>query len=278
MICRYPTLLPKTLPDGRKYSIWVPCGRCAWCSRQKRNEWFVRFLEESKTSIYTRFVTLDYRDEDLPIDMNVDTGEIMSVVSLRDVQLYHKKLRKKYGNHSFRFFLASEYGKEENTARPHYHAIYWSNMKIPFYDEWPHGDHGADLPASVGSFKYVTKYILKGQYCPDGASPNFHVMSRRPGIGASFNSQVNDNTHFYRYYNKIMRLPTYYSRKFNESMPEELRQIQSEMKLDYLSTQSKYETMLNTFVKNAPDGQLIDDWINDLYLKDLRKQYQINKK
>lgn len=272
MICRFPVQLERTSLDGKKFYIYVPCGHCAWCLRQKRNEWFVRFCEESKNHLYTRFVTLDYRDEELPMDLDQDTGEFIPSVSLRDIQLFHKRLRKQY---NFRFFLASEYGK---LGRPHYHAIYWCDEPIPFYDLWQKGDHGADLPADVGSFKYVTKYILKGARVPEGAADLFHVMSRRPGIGASFVDQVKDNTSFYRYYNKKMRLPMYYRRKFLDRLPEALRLVESERMLDLMSTRPLYDPKLvEAFVANAPNGQSIHDFISDLYYKDFIKQIKINR-
>lgn len=272
MICRYPVELDFPV-NGKHRIIYVPCNKCAWCLRRIRNEWFVRFFEESKNHYFTRFVTLDYRDEDLPIKFNEETGEIIPTVSLRDVQLYHKRLRKDY---DFRFFLSSEYGKKH--GRPHYHAIYWSDERIPFLDYWKHGDEGADLPAKAASFKYVTKYILKGAYVPVGADPLFHTMSRRPGIGVGFLETMNENTTFYRYYNKKMRLPAYYQRKFMDSLPDELRSSISESKIDYLSSQGKYSSFVDSFVKNAPEDQSIDEWINDLYKKDIRKQYLINSK
>lgn len=274
MICRFPVQLPKVDSSGKKFFIYVPCGHCAWCLRQKRNEWFVRMLEESKHHLYTRFVTLDYRDEDLPYDLNHETGELVPCVSYRDIELFHKRLRK---NYKFRFFLSSEYGKHTN--RPHYHAIYWSDEKIPFYDLWSKGEHGCDLPAKVGSFKYVTKYILKGSYVPAGAIDNFHVMSRRPGIGVDFCDHVKDNTVFYRYYNKIMRLPQYYRRKFMDGLSPELRSIESEKTLDYMSSQPLYDPkLMDLFYRNAPDGQTIHDFISDLYRSDFLKQIQINSK
>ena len=272
MICRYP--VPLDMSDNSKHRIiYVPCGRCAWCLRQKRNEWFVRFVEESKRHYFTRFVTLDYRDEDLPIRFDEETGEIFVTNSKRDIQLYHKKLRNKY---KFRFFLASEYGKEN--GRPHYHGIYWSDVKIPYYDLWNHGDHGSDLPATPASFKYVTKYILKGSFVPEGSLDNFHVMSRRPGIGVSFLQNYSEDRPVYRYYNKLFKMPSYYTRKVNELLSEELKKSISEQKIDYLSTQGKYESLYNLYNDIAPADQSIDDWINDLYGKDLRKQYIINKK
>lgn len=272
MICRYPVELDMPL-NGKHRIIYVPCNKCAWCKRRIRNEWFVRFVEESKRHTFTRFVTLDYRDDDLPITINDETGEVIPSVSLRDIQLFHKRVRKDF---NFRFFLSSEYGKKN--GRPHYHALYWSDEKIPFLDYWNHGDEGADVPAKAGSFKYVTKYILKGSYVPEGAPDLFHTMSRRPGIGVGFMSQLTDETQYYQYYEKKMRLPSYYRRKALELLPEDLRSQLSESKIDYLATQSKYESLLNSFVQNAPDNVSIDEWINDLYKRDLRRQFVINSK
>lgn len=271
MICRYPVELDMPL-KGKHRIIYVPCGKCAWCLRQKRNEWFVRFIEESKKHYFTRFVTLDYRDEDLPITINDETGEFIPSVSLRDIQLYHKRVRKDY---DFRFFLSAEYGKEN--GRPHYHAIYWSDEKIPFLDYWQHGDMGADVPAKPGSFKYVTKYILKGSYVPEGAPDIFHTMSRRPGLGVGFIDQMSDDVQVYRYFEKMMRLPSYYRRKHLETLSPELRTMLADQKIDYLAGQSKYSAFLNAFAENAPESQNIDDWINDLYRKDIKKQFQINR-
>lgn len=272
MICRFPVELDRVV-NGKHHIIYVPCGKCVWCLRQKRNEWFVRMLEESKVHLFTRFVTLDYDDEHLPLNIDQETGEVFPTVSLRDIQLYHKRLRKDF---NFRFFLASEYGSKR--MRPHYHAIYWSDHKIPFLDYWKNGSCGADLPAKPGSFKYVTKYILKGSLVLPGGDDNFHVMSRRPGIGSNFMKNVNDNTRFYRYFDSVMKLPSYYSRKFNDSLSDSQLSVLSEQKLDYLSSQGKYESLLNTFVENAPENQSIDDWMNDLYRRDYKKQISINKK
>ena len=137
MICRFPVQLTVDI-HGKKGSIYVPCGKCAWCLRQKRNEWFVRFLEESKKHDFVRFLTLDYDDDHLPVKTDETTGEIIPVVSLRDIQLYHKRIRK--AGYKFRFFVASEYGSKG--GRPHCHGIYWSDEKIPYYDFWENGDEG----------------------------------------------------------------------------------------------------------------------------------------
>lgn len=272
MICRYPVPISKFV-NGKKYSYWVPCGHCAWCLRQKRNEWFIRMLEESKHHLFTRFVTLDYRDDDLPLKVDENSGEVIPVVSLSDIQNFHKKVRKKY---EFRFFLASEYGPKH--GRPHYHAIYWSDEKIDWSNLWTHGDVTADLPAKPESFKYVTKYILKGGFTPVGADPLFHTMSRRPGIGSEFCGKYNEHFPYYRYFGSKMKMPRYYDRKFIESLNPDLKAEISTEKLEYLSGIDKWNSLENDFQKNGKNYDSLEDYVNDLYKIDLFKQFKINKK
>lgn len=97
---------------------------------EKARQWGMRCLHESKMWPSNHYVTLTYSDEFLP------PGGTLSV---RDVQLFMKRLRKKmsaiYGgqggagyatvdgkwSNPIRFFLGAEYGEEN--ARPHYHAL-----------------------------------------------------------------------------------------------------------------------------------------------------------
>lgn len=272
MICRFPVQLSVDI-HGKKGSIYVPCGKCAWCLRQKRNEWFVRFLEESKQHDFVRFLTLDYDDDHLPVKTDETTGEIIPVVSLRDIQLYHKRIRK--AGYKFRFFVASEYGPKG--GRPHCHGIYWSDEKIPYYDFWKNGDEGADVPASPASFKYVTKYILKGSNVPPGADDNFHVMSRKPGLGAAFMSNMDADTPFYRYYDKKMKLPSYYVRKALDLLPDDLKAAYKESKLDYLASIPKHAALLELYQKSGSHYEF-EKWLWDLYGIDFNRQISINNK
>ena len=57
------------------------------------------------------FITLTYDDAHLPYNQSL---------SVRDFQLFMKRLRKEFGS-GVRFFHCGEYG--EKTGRPHYHAI-----------------------------------------------------------------------------------------------------------------------------------------------------------
>jgi hypothetical protein len=167
------------------------CGRCASCLSTRRRTWAGRLILESyshpKRSV---FLTLTYDRE-------------ISSVSIRDCQLFFKKLRKRVGK--IRYFYVGEYG--DQTQRPHYHAILYG---IPeclggpvrkigngficvcptcslIRETWGHGF------TSVGNFSerramYIAGYVLKKmthRLDPrlEGREPEFARMSLNPGIG-----------------------------------------------------------------------------------------------
>lgn len=101
----------------------VPCGRCVNCRKNKRQSWVYRLQAEADECPFSLFVTLTYDDEHIPTAM---IGEdlfktTVGVVSKRDIQLFMKRLRKKYDQYRLRYFLTSEYGSQG--GRPHYHMI-----------------------------------------------------------------------------------------------------------------------------------------------------------
>lgn len=156
------------------------------------------------------FVTLTFSDDCLPSDLSVN---------VRDLQLFMKRLRKKYGS-NIRFFASGEYG--DKLLRPHYHLILFGidfDDRVPWRKTssghvvyrsaklealWPFGhcEIGAVTRQSAG---YVARYCLKkvnGERAAevyrrvDAATgetwqvrPEFIVMSRRPGIGGAWFSE-----------------------------------------------------------------------------------------
>lgn len=68
------------------------------------------------------FATLTYNDDHLPmVDTSLYGGPgPLATLAPNDTTLWLKRLRKAYAPHTFRFFLAGEYG--EQTWRPHYHV------------------------------------------------------------------------------------------------------------------------------------------------------------
>lgn len=115
----------------------IPCSKCVGCRLEKARQWGIRCLHEKKLWPHSVYVTLTYSDEHLPV-----AGSL----SLRDVQLFMKRLREKKRRDALelgvkgvgrplelaekkaltkaagvRFFLGAEYG--EKNGRPHYHAL-----------------------------------------------------------------------------------------------------------------------------------------------------------
>lgn len=188
-------------PDSR---LELPCGKCIGCKSMRASMWTVRCVHESQMHEANSFVTLTYDEEHLPEDWSV---------SLRDWQLFRKRLREAIG--PFRFFMAAEYGGR--FLRPHYHALIFghdfvSDRRVvekkggrtlwtsPLVEEkWRNG-YVSIGDVDVASVAYVTKYCVKKQRAPHksvervdsetgevwSVAPEFVCMSRRPGLGAKW--------------------------------------------------------------------------------------------
>lgn len=167
-------------------------------------------MHESKLHDANCFITLTYDNQHVPTDFGL---------KLRDWQLFMKRLRKSLPQR-LRFFACGEYGDENN--RPHYHAIIfnhdfndkkffsYNSQKQPIYtsDEllnlWALG-HVTTQDVTFKSAAYVARYCTKKingplaaqhyhRFSPvDGnyynVTPEFAVMSRRPGLGSGYVEQ-----------------------------------------------------------------------------------------
>lgn len=190
----------------------IPCGQCIGCRIQNSREWANRMILELMNSDNAYFVTLTYDNENVPHGCDSETGEVFDNLSLckRDLQLFNKKLRKKFGD-GIRFFACGEYG--DTTLRPHYHIIYF-NLKLNELDKYNvstgrKGQYklwrshelesiwkkGAVIVGEVNwsTCAYVSRYVTKKQkgykkkdFEKLGIEPIFATMSRRPGIGAYY--------------------------------------------------------------------------------------------
>ena len=145
----------------------IRCGQCIGCRLDRSKEWAVRCWHEASLYDENCFITLTYRNEDLPHPPSVD---------VRAFQLFMKRLRKKYAPKKIRFFHCGEYGDDNN--RPHYHAILFnhdfgdkvlwrkSSSGDPLYTSselaelWPFGFSSIGQ-ASYQSAAYVARYIMK---------------------------------------------------------------------------------------------------------------------
>lgn len=212
----------------------VPCGHCMGCRLDRSRVWADRMLLELKDNDYKAlFVTLTYNDASLPhawhvgynyfdgfydgvdpLDLDDDQEWIAvaagapATLSIRDTQLFMKRLRKAFKDRRLRFFLVGEYGPK--THRPHYHAIIYGLTLSDFKDcrirdfnklgqpryisksfekIWGNG-YCVLAPVNWNTCAYVSRYTMKKVYKSENPNayasdqlPPFCSMSRRPGIG-----------------------------------------------------------------------------------------------
>lgn len=187
------------------------------------------------------FITPTYSDEHLPSDYSV---------SVRELQLFHKKLRHACG--PFRFFACGEYG--EQGLRPHYHELLFG-LDFPDKFLWSVSKRGERLYRSetleklwgkghclignvtLESAGYCARYSMKkitgdlaqdhyrrthplsGEVC--NVRPEFIVMSRMPGIGAAWFDRFKADafpSDFLVVDGRKVPVPGYYLRKLDEAV------------------------------------------------------------
>ncbi|AXH75872.1 MAG: replication initiator protein [Microviridae sp.] len=194
-------------------ALSISCGLCIGCRLERSRQWAIRCLHESSLYNDNCFVTLTYSPAFIP--------PYYSLV-IRDVQLFVKKLRKRFSSDKIRFFLCGEYG--ESSKRPHYHALFF-NLWFPDARQYGGPRNGfkvyhSDILDSLWgkgraefgsvtfeSAAYVARYVCKkvlgssdkaealrdkeyGMRVDPSTGevfrpriPEFVLMSRRPGIG-----------------------------------------------------------------------------------------------
>lgn len=163
------------------------CGKCVFCKKKKMYDLTTRLMIEKKVSKYSYFVTLTYSDENLNLNDN-GTPEL----SVRDVQLFFKRLRKKF---KVRYYAIGEYGTV--TLRPHYHIILFSDKEVNYLlieELWKKGNINVGY-VSIASIKYVAKYHTVVNKNDSGVKKQFALYSRRPGIGSFYVKQSNIDWH-----------------------------------------------------------------------------------
>ncbi len=204
--------------------VLLPCGQCIGCRLERSRQWAIRCLHEASLFSENCFITLTFNDLYFPENESVD---------VRDLQLFFKRLRKKFGK--VRFFACGEYG--DRGGRPHYHAILFG---FDFADKvfekksfskggehrlyqseslsklWPFG-FALIGDVSFESAAYVARYVVKkvtgleamgGHYAlmnvETGTTlgfrkPEFVCMSRNPGLASDwifkFNKDVYGSNH-----------------------------------------------------------------------------------
>lgn len=154
-----------------------PCGQCLPCRINRRRIWTHRLMLEHLCSPDAVFLTLTYRDEDLPDD---------GMLCKRDLQRYIKSVRNFYRkSRRVRYYACGEYG--ERTHRPHYHAILFGVCQYEvdaIVKLWPYGGIAAGT-VTPESIQYVAGYVCKKITNKDTpkCAREFSIMSLKPGIG-----------------------------------------------------------------------------------------------
>lgn len=173
----------------------VRCGKCENCRQSKVSSFVQRCeLESMLYECRPIFLTLTYNNENKPKDNSLQ---------LRDVQLFFKRFRinlerKGYNDH-IRYVCVGEYGKKQNSHRPHYHALIWNLHQTDLVEyrtireileqSWNKGFIMSRFvdPSDNKTFYYTAKYLCKDNNTPEGCKPPFMVSSNRNGgIGAAY--------------------------------------------------------------------------------------------
>lgn len=167
----------------------VPCGKCSQCRARRVSGWSFRLMQEGKNSISSHFITLTYDTRSVPI-----TKRGFMALSVRDVQLFFRRLRKANADRNIKYYLCGEYGGQTN--RPHYHIILFNARIESIQKAWNRGyvHYGKVSGASIG---YTLKYLDKPKRFPlfkgDDRRSEFSLMSK--GIGRNYLTQRLINWH-----------------------------------------------------------------------------------
>jgi len=235
MVCFHP-IQGYRAPGGRvefvKHRGWsdlpvtVPCGQCTGCRLEYSRQWAMRIMHEASLYEDNVFLTLTYRDEELPPHDSL---------CLEHWQKFMKRLKKRCGGRQIRFYQCGEYG--ETTHRPHNHAILFNfdfSDKVllkqtdtghrlyisSFLDEvWSHGDcyiGSVTFESAAYCGRYVMKKLTGARKSEYGSRvPEFATQSRRPGIGKpwleKWETDVFPND-FCVFNGKRVRVPKYYDK------------------------------------------------------------------
>lgn len=182
------------------------CGACPECLSSRTRKVVLACAMESSTSLHSCMVTLTYDNYKRDASGKI-IGELPPDTALkcekRDIQLFMKRLRKKYSGTSIKYYCTAEYGSR--TGRAHYHALLFGvdfSEDAVFYKKskrgnfiytsrtltklWNHGICTVDkIGISPSTASYCSKYTSKSQ--SRSANP-FSLRSHHLGLKAMLES------------------------------------------------------------------------------------------
>lgn len=273
-----------TFSRGASFSgvpVRIGCGQCAGCRLEHSRQWAMRCMHERQLWTYNEFVTLTYDDKYLP-----PGGTLV----YRDVQLFMKRLRKKFGK-GVRVYGCGEYG--ELNKRPHYHLILF-NLELKdkkYFARTRRGDilytsevlsatwglgHVLTGEVTFESAAYCARYVMKKRrgdpedvkkfyqvIDADGVVyqrvPEFSVMSRRPGIGAGWFAKYGE--HAYEFDSVIMngkevKPPRYYEDRLEAIDTAKLARVKK----------LRVRRAMSRFSENTPERRRVRAKVRDAKL------------
>lgn len=164
------------MPKCLSPSFYGRCRKCEACLKTRLRSWVFRMMLEAMLypPNYTTFLTLTYRNSDLPGDDDQAKEQL---------QKFFKRVRREMmgesgkGKSGLRYVAGLEKGTK-GTCRYHWHIILYGFPiglvnKHFLAKKWTHGFIDW-LPSNPRRMSYVCKYAIKG---------GLFLMSRRPGIG-----------------------------------------------------------------------------------------------
>lgn len=251
--------------------VQVPCGHCSECLNVHAKGLAYRILKEAQVHDECYFLTLTYDDDHIPKGRSLVKEEI---------SIFNKRLKNKLRYNGlksdFRFYAIGEYGGK--SLRPHYHVIYFglpiNDLKFYCFNEKKDPIYNSDFINSVwekgfvtienvgvGAAFYVARYCDKKKLRHVSSAdwqklnlvPEFSVMSRMPGIGASAYPEVVKaifNQQYVLYYkNQSFPISKYYLDRFKKEYEFSPELLAFEKNTEMISD-SKYSKYLLTYDKD----------------------------
>lgn len=183
------------LHDTKSQYIYVNCGVCPQCVRNRQNYLIQRVQLESMTN-YVFFGTFTYSDDMLPF---IDVGEYRHYYAdVSDFQNMIKRCRKRDEWIINKYLYVTEYGSKRH--RPHFHALFFvpKSSDDSIYDPLAIEDYLRDMFKSewrrnVGStrvpiYKPLSSFIVKNSSYGKRSPFDFHFVN--PALTSGSESDV----------------------------------------------------------------------------------------
>lgn len=230
-----------------------PCGVCPACRAKKAQDWVFRLYAESKLHDKSCMVTLTYDEEHVKKLHRTPCG--LYSLCKKDGQNFMKDLRRNIYPKQVRYFLGGEYG--EKSLRPHMHLILFGlgpEDEEVIRKSWTGGFVHVGV-CNTSSIAYVARYCVKKlyedgeEYKRLGLEPEFHLESRRPGIGLNAMKMAlvrsDDGNYYVWFQGRKAGVPKYYLDKARTTvekfMARRLSCVRRDERADSYETSGKSE-------------------------------------